>query len=512
MVRSSIFPLNFYENLFSTDTNRESVMKQLKQLAKDPMIQEIIYVSSTSLYHSLKNWDDVTDPKKEEQILHSFCKYLIRMSTRPTPFGLVSGVTYGLFDEKPSKLHLDSYEYHLKRARPDMDWLLSIVQKLENDPAVLRQLKVKTNSIIFEAGNRLNVPYKSNCGQQDISNNALNMETISIRSTKVTDIILELAKENVQVADIIETLQKEFPEVEREKIESVILQLVQNEYIITELRPPLMTTTPFEYVLEKIYHLKGIEELQEQLQQIHQLIRRYNEVEIGKGLDLIQKTIKVMKQVSNKKHPIQVDVRLSNPPITLHNEVKEECRKISEVLWKVSTGQTGLSHINDYREDFIEKYGTYREVPVLELLDEDHGLGAPATYNFPKSSRKPPQSDNFQTKGTRTYFITKIIRCIQNEQQQDYVNRSMISNNYHMMWMRNIHQIPWKYTAPSLQRTKKKSIKVILNLLSVLTLVLMELEKHLEDLSTSIKKLIFEMNMKKFINVKQQMKILFLQS
>lgn len=410
MVRSSILPVDFFEYLFSSHRDRAYIVNQLKTLAQDKDIQEIIYVSSESLYHSLRNWDKVTDPKKDEQILHSFCKYLIRMSTRPTPFGLVSGVSYGLFHDDESQMNLDSYEYHMKRARPDMAWLLSIVQKLEQDPSILKQLKAKRNNIIFQAGNRLNLPYKSNCGQQEIST-SFNMETISIRNTKVTDIILDLTKDYIKVSEIITTLQREFPDVEMEKIESVIMQLVENEYLITELRPPLTMTEPFEYVLEKIFHLQGIESLQTQLQEIHQLLITYNQLEIGEGLQLLQNIVNRMKQVSNKKHPLQVDVRLSNPEIKLNESVKDELRKVAEVLWKISPEQTGMPHLNDYREDFIEKYGTYREVPLLELLDEDHGLGAPATYRFPKSRRTLPHTDDLHQKKQEQFLLNKLLEA-----------------------------------------------------------------------------------------------------
>lgn len=42
-------------------------------------------------------------------------------------------------------------------------------------------------------------------------------------------------------------------------------------------------------------------------------------------------------------------------------------------------------HWTQYRNDFIEKYGIDCQVPILELLDEDLGLGAPPDYKYPES-------------------------------------------------------------------------------------------------------------------------------
>ena len=37
---------------------------------------------------------------------------------------------------------------------------------------------------------------------------------------------------------------------------------------------------------------------------------------------------------------------------------------------------SGLSHIAAFRQHFIQRYGYHRQVPVLELLDPNFGLGA----------------------------------------------------------------------------------------------------------------------------------------
>lgn len=49
MVRSSILPVDFFEYLFSSHRDRAYIVNQLKTLAQDKDIQEIIYVSSESL-------------------------------------------------------------------------------------------------------------------------------------------------------------------------------------------------------------------------------------------------------------------------------------------------------------------------------------------------------------------------------------------------------------------------------------------------------------------------------
>ena len=43
---------------------------------------------------------------------------------------------------------------------------------------------------------------------------------------------------------------------------------------------------------------------------------------------------------------------------------------------------TSTPEFSSYRDDFIEKYGVYREVPILELIDIDRGIEPLQDMNF----------------------------------------------------------------------------------------------------------------------------------
>lgn len=49
----------------------------------------------------------------------------------------------------------------------------------------------------------------------------------------------------------------------------------------------------------------------------------------------------------------------------------------------------GNPHLRDYHLAFLEKYGTDRAVPVLELLDDARGLGLPRAYRQPEAMPSP---------------------------------------------------------------------------------------------------------------------------
>ncbi|PGA90096.1 bacteriocin biosynthesis protein [Bacillus pseudomycoides] len=409
MVRSPILPLNFYKTLFeckkSENVELEQMMGKLESAISDPFIQEAIFVSSSSLYNSIIDLKNISNEKRREQIIHAVNKYLIRMSTRPTPFGLFAGITYGTFHSSTS-FAIEKPFSHKKQTRPDMSWLLALIHKLESDIFVLKQLKVQANSIILAKGDRINIPYSSRT--EVLDENLFNFESSSIRITPVVKLILELAKEPIKLNEIIFALQQKYPNVLEEKIHAVLLQLIEREYLVTELRPSLMIQSPFEFLLEKLGHVQGIEELKNDLNQLNQLITCYNQKNIGEGLNVIKKINQKMKKIITVKDNLQIDVRLEDKDIFLSKSVGEEVANVASVLWKFAYQYPQKKHLNTYRNEFLEKYGTYREVPLLELLDEEMGIGSPATYTFPPSNRSLIQDEN----GKITEYSEKLLSAL----------------------------------------------------------------------------------------------------
>lgn len=171
------------------------------------------------------------------------------MTTRTTPFGLFSGVGQGICG-KTTDLDIGSYPKHLKRARPDMEWIYKLIQKIEADPAIFNQLKVFLNKTVMIKGNRAKLPFRPKHGAAEADDSAEIFN--SIRLTDVVRMTFEAAEHPIRVMELKEILLKAFPDATLEIIADYLQQLVEQEFILSELRPPLMDHSPFHYIFEKI--------------------------------------------------------------------------------------------------------------------------------------------------------------------------------------------------------------------------------------------------------------------
>src|SRR5699024_11039945 len=107
-----------------------------------------------------------------------------RMVSRPTPFGAFSGISSGTFEEKTSLFKKEEDKSLKKRARPDMEWLFAVVNILEGQFDITKHMKVKTNHASYQLGNRMYLPFTTDCGQLK-QKNTTRTEKISIRYTSL---------------------------------------------------------------------------------------------------------------------------------------------------------------------------------------------------------------------------------------------------------------------------------------------------------------------------------------
>lgn len=425
MLRAPLLPINLYQSIFDLeydhyDAEKEKVIARLANLAENPLIRESISVASLSLLESLPNLMNEQDKKKRDQVLKGFIRYLIRMMSRPTPYGLCSGVAYGKIQED-TKLTLSDVSEYYKRSRPDMEWLLNVIQMLESNPIVVKQLYVSVNSMAYFTGSRVKLPYVNRYGQKGGG-----IESSSIRSSPVVELVFALAEKPILFDELLTHIHNHYPQVEREIIDKFLNELLQQEFIISNLRPPLTITNTFKYVLEQIEELSGIDELKASLQQVYVHINKYDQSTIGQGEELFKALISSMNKITKVKNPLQVDMGLSADTLTLPASIKSDVAKAAEILWRLSPNTKSASHLNSFKEEFVERYGTDREVPLLLLLDPDLGIGGPATYENPRSLLKyTPPGPRYSSK-REALLMEWVLRAQKNKETEIVLNEDMI--------------------------------------------------------------------------------------
>ncbi|KLR75048.1 SpaB, partial [Geobacillus sp. T6] len=375
MIRTPVLSVDNYLRFFDQKLTEGEMKERLLEICHNPVFRESILVASKSLYNKMIDFCNGKEIKKYDYFIKAIYKYLIRISTRPTPFGLFAGVDFGEYTDENTSIRYGTNKYK-KFARPDLEWLMKIVKKLEQEQ--YEQLWFTVNDSIFLKGERA---YLLHSTRKDDDKR---VNEISVRVTLPFKITCELARHLIHYQTLKKELIKQFPNTSEEKIERFLKQLIENEFLISNLRPPLTVMDQLDYLIKRLKE-SHIEEWSNELIDIQQKIRTYTMTPLGEGEQIYKELHKKMKKLADTKNVLQVDMKLNLQEKKLNKQVIKDVNELMHILLPFSmTYQQTDSPLSRYKQEFIEKYGVDREVPLLEMLDNDLGIGAPMDYTNPK--------------------------------------------------------------------------------------------------------------------------------
>lgn len=357
---------------------RQDGYDTLHTLSADPAVQRALLLASVDMLEGLEHMQHKDlSPKRFERMYSGILRYLVRMSTRPTPFGLFSGVAVGTLAEQTT-VQLGTPAVKSTRTRPDMGWLLALIQRVEENEELRPSLTVVANHTAYIAGPRAIIPYADVYGKGD-------NRAITLRATSVVQYVLLRAREPIPY----QTLQKDilfaFPSATMQQVDGLLQQLWQHHFLTSDLRPPLTSADPENYVLERLLQIPQARELALSLKNIVDAIEKIDQAGLEADTTQVKNVMERQRALApyESKQLLQTDTSLRLETPQLNSEIGVAVAEAVGTLLKMTSFPHGLSHLREYFNAFVERYGMHVEVPLLDLLSPEIGLGAPGTYMEP---------------------------------------------------------------------------------------------------------------------------------
>ncbi len=381
MVRAPLLPIEVYlaldaqgdQSEADSSSTNHAYFQNGSLAPHDPRIRWALAVGSSVLLEDLER--SSPSSKDAAHLKGKLLRFLIRMSTRPTPFGLFAGVALGQWGEM-TDLAL-AVERPRTGTRPDMTWLLTLVQELESRLDVRKHLRFVTNPTAFIHGDRVFMTERSSIGE---SNSAL---AVSVRASAVVKRALALSRKPIPYQELADKLLWTTPGATPEKVEQLITGLWEQTVLLTDLRPPLTTDSPARYVVQRLNDIPAANEVCMRLASILEAAAAYDTLPPEEGVAAYRQLVALANEVNKAgaEAPVQVDLALALRNQHIAQAVGTEVARAAELMLRITPSPNGLPYFTAYRSAFVSRYGHNREVPLLELLDPNFGLGPPATYS-----------------------------------------------------------------------------------------------------------------------------------
>ncbi|MGW7450016.1 lantibiotic dehydratase [Streptomyces sp. NPDC054787] len=331
-----------------------------------PLVRLAIEVASHDLAAALARTRP--DDPAARRVRGKLARYLIRMCTRPTPYGVFAGVGLARWADR-TDLALAPGPPRT-RTRPDMAWLLGLVHRLEEDPEIRAGLRLVTNSSVVLRGGRALLPD----GRTGVA-----AEAVSIRLTAAVRQVLETARQPTQ-PDVLAAGLTLLAGATADKAAALVERLRAQGFLQSDLRPPLTGGDPTGHVLRRLAAVPGAQDVAVALGELSRSLARWDGLPLSARIDAWPELIEratVLHPAAPGTSVLQTDLALTLDGQGLHSEVAAEAAHAAELLLRLSPFPAGPPRLESYRRSFLSRYGLERRVPLLELIDPDLGLGPP---------------------------------------------------------------------------------------------------------------------------------------
>lgn len=351
--------------------DRARSRERILAAAADPVIREAIFVASPSLEADLVQLQkEGGDDERRLKIEVAMSRYLTRMSARSSPFGLLAGMSTGTCGEMTS-LDLPPRARYRRWARLDLDYLWEVTERLRADPDFRRTLTWRPNSSLFEVAGTLRL-----VAVQPHPEHAREHELVQVEATHHVRVALERARRGATVGELTAALLEADGEVDADEAEAFVLELIESQVLTSDFTPWMTGDPPAQRLIGEIRARPAFASIGAALERAEAALAALDPVPLGQPPETyrrIARELEALPAPSPAARLFRVD--LHKPPVgaSLGPRVMALIADAVALAERI-TPPMELPGLVEFRRAFAERYGQ-REVPLLEALDEETGIG-----------------------------------------------------------------------------------------------------------------------------------------
>ncbi len=356
----------------------------IRHLAADPQFSHALEVSSPDLARALRSAADHLPAagRKLDRLVSSLIGYQLRMAYRPTPFGLLAGVTLGSFGQ-PVTGSLGAR--HLVGLRPDARWLNRVVRGIERDPSArLGQVRITASAHMHRAQDAFVVRRQLD---HEGAGDSLEATEIRVRATRLIELVINASTGGVDLGELTTCLTAAASQIPADRFHAMLRKLISYGVLDTDLLPPPGAGDPLGHVLFRLSASgpgdagRPVPGVASELAAIRdrmrlvRLVQAHGTEKAAAALDDIRARMQAVLPAEPLLHAdLALDSCVRLPP-----QVAREAEIAAETGWRCASSRRLGDHASRfYHRRFVDRYGYGQLVPLPDALDEVESIGQPA--------------------------------------------------------------------------------------------------------------------------------------
>ncbi|MCT1830677.1 lantibiotic dehydratase [Brevibacterium luteolum] len=408
LVSSSIFTLRMAshpirrtmtEDEALAGTERTDLVEYLRWAYRDTAFSVAVAHAAPTLWDTaVCVINGTTTPKlsKLRRAAVATAKFLNRMTTRPTPFGLFAGVAPGHFSDSPTPPRTTP-STGKRVAHADFRWLMPLVRELEQDPDLLAETNAYRSPYLRTKGDHV-VLYRGSTSGAEQSRLAIR------RNPALTFILEECGTAGVSVQTLCTKGARQL-NVDAGALLRLVQKLVGLDMLYTDLRPTLTGDDPLE---EEVGRLERVGKQPTALKTALNAIRTLSSTGTDPlSPETLTRTYEALGAIGKSTDRVHFTLR-TGMHVQMPETVKQDATSAMRLMQILSPRRLGMRGLRKYHLEFLERYGIDRVVPITTLVDPDRGLGVPRGYSWPKQDLGPNSDFDDETNERREGRLARL--------------------------------------------------------------------------------------------------------
>ncbi|MCU0657714.1 MAG: lantibiotic dehydratase [Polyangiaceae bacterium] len=330
-----------------------------------PHVQEALGLASPELRNAaLRPRPSGAGGDKLERALW---RYLLRMSARATPFGVFASLSVGSTDGA-TRLRLAPLPESRRRVQIDVLALQRLVHRLYQLPGVRPSLPHRPVAEWAHLGEQIRaIPLPMDPSE--------GVNLLEIKAKPLLLRCIELARGNLPLTQLAEALEPHWPRSTPAKRLAYVEKLAQLGFLVPSLLPATTGRPALEQIEQVIARTPALSSEAPLLAQLRSALAQLGQLPPGEGQQLYREVEALLApSLPERSDPIlfHVDLRRPAEALVLGNAVHPELLRVARLF--VSLPPYRNARLQRFIERFEARYDG-RLVPLLEAVDDDHGVG-----------------------------------------------------------------------------------------------------------------------------------------
>lgn len=367
-------------------SDRRLLVGRLRAHVQHPVVREALFCASPSLDQAIDAW--LTDPEcpRARGVTTILVRYVSRMSGRATPFGLFSSCAIGRTSvDAHTALPIDGFSTIRRHTRLDMHYLTELVEALEKQPALRAGLRYRPSTGLAHVGDHVHH------AESESEKGARRYKLVSLDASGELESALRAAVDGALPDDIARAVVRENPALQSDDADddhrvarAFVDELIESQVLVSELEPRITGPEPIHHVIGVLEERAEGRVAAETLARVRDELLAIDAAGLGVPSNRYQQVTTILGALPapvEVARLFQIDLARPADVCTLGSHVMTELARGVDLLRRFA-GPGGDPALGAFRERFASRYEG-REVPLVEALDEELGVGFGATSASP---------------------------------------------------------------------------------------------------------------------------------